>query len=148
MIISLVNNLSKDTLGAVITTSLSANPLKENELQEKTGLTPSLVEAIKNDLVFTNSIPVKSLVKLLKLLGVAADKALAAIEVTYDKLQTESRVFMSIPTNIQPSFRKGMVRGELGKDLSHLRADESYLYQNKEALDKYTGRLTELYQIL
>jgi len=145
MIEALTKELSKESLGLLISNSLEAQAIEVLSLQEKTGLTPSLVDAIKKDLVFTNSVPVKSLAKLLKLLNLSMESALAAIQVTFDKLQTESRSFSSLPVNIQPSFRKGAVRPELGKDLSHLKSDESYLYQNEEALAKYTGRLKELY---
>jgi hypothetical protein len=145
MIDTLAKELSKESLGVMVSNSLAAQPMNGQQLQEKTGLTPSLVEAIKNDLVFTNSVPVKSLAKLLRLLNLSMESALAAVQVTFDKLQTESKSLVSLPVNIQPSFRKGVVRGELGKDLSHLKSDESYLYQNEEALAKYTSRLKELY---
>lgn len=148
MVNSLTLELSKDSLGTIVSKSLAEQNLSENQLQEKTGLTPSLVEAIKKDLVFTNSIPVKSLAKLIKLLNLGMEAALAAIQVTFDKLQTESRSFVSVPLNIQPSFRKGMIRGEIGKDLAHLKSDESYLYQNEEALNKYTSRLVYLFNTL
>lgn len=148
MIALLAEKLSIDTLGSVVTKGLDSTAIDEAQVQEKTGLTPSMLNAIKKDLVFTNSIPVRSLIKLLKFLGVSAEKSLAAIEVTFDKLQTESKAFLAVPANIQPAFRKGMVRGELSKDQGYLKTDESYLYQNKEALNKYTARFTELYQIL
>lgn len=148
MLTSLASELSKDSLGSIVTSSLAKQAIDEKQLQEKTGLTPSLLDAIKKDMVFTNSIPVKSLVKLLKLLGLTVDSALSAINVTFDKLQTESKAFVSVPMNIQPSFRKGMIRSEANKDLSHLKSDESYLYQNELALKKYTGRFSELYDTL
>jgi transcriptional regulator with XRE-family HTH domain len=146
MLEKLTGVLSKQSLGGVVAQSIADNRINVNQLHEKTGLTPSMVDAIKNDMVFTNSIPVKSLAKLLKVLGLSLDTALKAIQVTFDKLQTENRAAMSVPFSLQPSFRKGMTRGELGKDLSHLKSDESYLYQNEQALGKYTNRLSELYQ--
>jgi transcriptional regulator with XRE-family HTH domain len=148
MLDQLTGVLSKHSLGGLVVQSILENNVNVNQLHEKTGLTPSMVDAIKNDMVFTNSIPVKSLAKLLKLLGLSLDSALKAIQVTFDKLQTENRAAMSVPFSLQPSFRKGMTRGEIGKDLAHLKTDESYLYQNEQALGKYTNRLTELYQTI
>jgi|GEM_PF-2020818 len=142
----LTEALTKQTLGTLIDQALATNAAPLPNLQQTTGLTPSLLESIKNDMVFTNSIPVKSLVKLLKLLQVPLERAKAAIAVTFEKLQTESRMFTSMPSNIQPAFKKGVTPGNHQNDFKHLKPDESYLYQNQEALDKYTQRLSELYQ--
>lgn len=145
---SLAQSLSKDTLGSLVQKALSISNTSSIELQNNTGLTPSLLEDIKTDMVFTNSIPVKSLVKLLKLLNVSIEKALAAIDTTFEKLSVESKMFLTVPANTQPSFRKGASNNAGGFDLMRLKSDESYLYQNKEALDKYTKRLGELYNEL
>jgi hypothetical protein len=142
---ALVSELSKDSLGAIIARTAHDKQISDPVLQNGTGLTPSLIEAIKMDMVFTNSVPVKSLVKLLKMLGVGIETALDAIQVTFDKLQTEARAIGIPSTNLQPSYRKGMMRADLGKDLSGIKSDESFLYQNEEALSNYTTRLTELY---
>jgi hypothetical protein len=148
MLEALTAELSKASLGSMVTQSVAVKQLTSPELQEKTGLTPSLIEAIQADRVFTNSVPVKSLVKLLKLLGLGIDSAMEAIQVTFDRLQTEARNMVMPSGSFQPSYRKGMIRGELGKDLSGIKSDESFLYQNEEALKNYTDRLTELYHTL
>jgi hypothetical protein len=148
MLDALAIELSKESLGVIVGQAAEQKQFADTILQEKTGLTPSLLDAIKKDQVFTNSIPVKSLVKLLKILGLEIEKALEAIKVTFDKLQIESQMMMMSNSNFQPSFRKGMMRGELSKDLSGIKSDESFLYQNEEALNNYTTRLTELYNTL
>lgn len=145
---SLSQSLSKDTLGSLIQSALLANNTVITELQSNTGLTPSLLEDIKTDMVFTNSVPVRSLVKLLKLLNVSIEKAQAAIDTTFEKLSAESKMFLTVPVNTQPAFRKAASGSPVGFDLLRLKSDESYLYQNKEALDKYTKRLSELYNEL
>ena len=145
---SLAQSLSKDTLGSLIQKALSAKNISVVELQSNTGLTPSLLEDIKSDMIFTNSVPVKSLAKLLKLLSVSIEKAQAAIDTTFEKLSAESKMFLTVPVNAQPVFRKGASNNVAGFDLIRLKSDESYLYQNKEALDKYTKRLGELYSEL
>jgi hypothetical protein len=148
MLSALTQSLSKDTLGSMIQKALSTSKADASELQSNTGLTPSLLEDIKTDMVFTNSVPVKSLVKLLKLLNVSFESARVAIDTTFEKLSAESKMFLTIPVNAQPSFRKGASSGAIGFDLIRMKSDESYLYQNKEALDKYTKRLGELYNEL
>lgn len=145
---SLAQSLSKDTLGTLVEKSLAQNSKPIIELQSATGLSPSLLEDIKTDMVFTNSIPVKSLVKLLKFLNISLDKAQAAMNVTFDKLSAESKMFLSIPVNAQPAFRKGVSHSDSSFDFKKVKSDESYLYQNKEALEKYTKRFTELYNEL
>ncbi|UYQ93801.1 hypothetical protein MKQ68_01665 [Chitinophaga horti] len=143
---SLAQVLSQDTLGSLVAQALTTSTAHTGELQHVTGLTPSLLEAIQADMIFTNSVPVKSLVKLLKLLQIPLERATAAIAATFEKLQTESRMFISMPAAIQPAFKKGITPVLNQSDFKHLKPDESYLYQNKEALDKYTQRLSELYQ--
>jgi hypothetical protein len=148
LISSLSDSLSKDTLGALIQKALASSNANVLELQTNSGLSPSLLEDIKADMIFTNSIPVKSLAKLLKLLNISLEKARTAIDTTFERLSAESRMFMTVPAKVQPSFRKGSTNLSGGVDLSRLKSDESYLYQNKEALDKYTKRLAELYEEL
>lgn len=145
---SLEQSLSKDTLGSLVQKALSANNKSADEVQIATGLTFSLLEDIKSDMVFTNSVPVKSLVKLLKLLNVNLEKAQSAIDATFEKLSVESKMFLTLPVKAQPSFRKGASKNTSGLNLMCLKSDESYLYQNKEALDKYTKRLSELFNEL
>lgn len=146
MLAELTKSLSKDSLGVLVQRGLEATTTPVTEIQSVTGLTPSLLEDIKQDMVFTNSVPVRSLVKLMKFLNISLDKAQAAIQTTFEKLSAESKMFLSIPAKAQPSFRKGMTHGDASFDFKRLRSDESYLYQNKEALDKYTNRLAEIYQ--
>lgn len=146
MLAELTRSLSKDSLGVLVQKGLESTTIPVTEIQSVTGLTPSLLEDIKQDMVFTNSVPVRSLVKLMKFLNISLDKAQAAIQTTFEKLSAESKMFLSIPAKAQPSFRKGMTHGDASFDFKRLRSDESYLYQNKEALDKYTNRLAEIYQ--
>jgi len=148
LISSLSDSLSKDTLGALIQKALASSNANALELQANSGLTPSLLEDIKTDMIFTNSIPVKSLAKLLKLLNISLEKARTAIDTTFERLSAESRMFLTVPAKAQPSFRKSSTNLSGGVDLSRLKSDESYLYQNKEALEKYTKRLAELYEEL
>jgi hypothetical protein len=145
---ALAAELSKASLGTMVEEATVAKQLSDESVQQRTGLTPSLLSAIRSDLVFTNSIPVKSLVKLLKLLDLGIDSALAAIKVTFDKLQAQNKTIALGNLNFQPAFRKGVIRGDFGKDLSGIKSDESFLYQNEEALTNYTNRLSELYTTL
>ncbi|WP_138482112.1 hypothetical protein [Dyadobacter bucti] len=145
---ALTLELSKASLGIIVQQAAAVKQLSDEMLQEKTGLTPSLLSAIRTDMVFTNSIPVKSLVKLLKLLDLGIDNTMTAIKVTFDKLQAENSTMSLGNLNFQPAFRKGVIRGDFGKDLSGIKSDESFLYQNEEALTNYTNRLTELYTTL
>ncbi len=148
LLLSLSQSLSKDTLGSLIQKALAKSVNPVSELQSLTGLSPSLLEDIETDMVFTNSVPVKSLVKLLKFLNISLEKAQAAINITFDKLSAESKMFLSIPTNAQPAFRKGASHSDSAFDFKRVKSDESYLYQNKEALEKYTKRFAELYSEL
>lgn len=140
------SSLARDTLGSLITSSLKEAGLGDEAVQSSTGLTPSLLDNIRNDMVFTNSIPVRSLVRLLKLLRISLDKANAAILTTFDKLSTENRMFLSMQPKTQPVFRRSKAGREGTGDMKRFRTDESYLYQNREALNIYTTRLAELFE--
>jgi len=145
LLAGLATSLSKDTLGSLITGSLKTAGLQEDQVLASTGLTTSLLDDIRNDMVFTNSIPVRSLLKLLKLLQISLDKANAAMLATFDKLCAENKMFLTMQPKMQPVFRRGKAGREGSVNVKRFRTDESYLYQNKEALDIYTSRLAELY---
>lgn len=143
---TLSQSLSKQTLGSLIQDAIKTSSVSPEDLLTSSGLTGSTLEDIKADMVFANSIPVKSLIKLLKLLNVSLENAKAAIDVTFERLSAESKMFLTVPVKAQPAFRRGAANTGGGFDIMKLKSDESYLYQNKEALDKYTKRLSELYQ--
>jgi hypothetical protein len=145
---SLVQSLSKDTLGSLVKKALAEKNISVEAIQHTTGLSSSLLEDIKSDMVFTNSIPVKSLGRLLRFLNVSFERAHAAINATFEKLNTENKLFLAVPSKIEPAFKKGTFHNPSGFDVVRLKSDEGYLYQNKEALDKYTKRLGELYEQL
>lgn len=139
-------SLSRDTLGSLITGGLKEAGLEDEAVQASTGLSASLLDDIRNDMVFTNSIPVRSLLRLLKLLRISLDKANAAILATFDKLSTENRMFLSMQPKMEPVFRRSKTGREGTGDVKRFRTDESYLYQNREALNIYTSRLAELFK--
>lgn len=136
--------LSADTLGRLVTSGLSGVP-DSVDLRALTGLSASLVADIQADRIFPNSIPIKSLVKLLKFLEVPLDKARKAVEQTFDYLLEEKQLRLA-GAGMGPVYRKAMQVEEPGAEYgSGFNSDESYLYQNKEALALYLDRLTALY---
>lgn len=58
---SLEQSLLKDTLGSLVQKALSENKTSSDDIQIATGITSSLLEDIKADMVFTNSVPVRSI---------------------------------------------------------------------------------------
>lgn len=145
-ITSLNESLSKDSLGKLIQKSLSDHSLTSDELMEKTGISASLQQNMLEDMVFPNSIPVKSLARLLKFLGISIQNAIQSIKKTYQILILEKKMLNTIPGEILPSFRHRSLPGEDYRRYSITEGkSSSYLYQNREALDKYISRLEELY---
>jgi len=142
---SLNESLSEDSLGTLIQKSLSGFSITNDELLEKTGMSVSLQQSILEDMVFPNSIPVKSLAKLLKYLSISIQKATKSIEKTYQILTLERKMFNFIPGEILPAFRQRYYSMEAYRDYNASEAKSSYLYQNREALDKYINRLEKLY---
>lgn len=140
------SELSKDTLGMIIINGIKTNKAEEASLVTETGLTISILEDIKDDRVFTNSIPVRSLTRLIKSLGITLNDALEAIDRTFDRLIMENQLQVYLPPKAQPAFRKSSSsRKDYGFDIHRFKSDEGYLFQNREALHKYKKRLEELY---
>lgn len=140
------SELAKDTLGMMIINGIKTNNVEEKDLVNEAGLTISLLEDIKDDRIFTNSIPVRSLTRLIKSLGITLSNALDAIDRTFDRLIMENQLQVSLPAKAQPVFRKSSSsRKDYGFDIHRFKSDEGYLFQNREALDKYKKRLEELY---
>jgi len=148
MIGSLVEVLKKDTLGSLVSKAISQQAANTQYLLNETGLTPTTFSDLQEDSIFTNSIPVKSLVKLLKTLGISLQDARHAMQQTFEKLALEGHLFSRLLPGARPAFRKGTSHKEYGFDVSRFKSDEGYLFQNKEALAKYEQRLSELYNEL
>ena len=148
MIASLAEALTKDTLGSLVTKAVLQQAADTQYLLAETGLTPTTLTDLKEDNIFTNSIPVKSLAKLLKALEISLQDARHAIQQTFEKLTLEGLLFSRLSPGSRPAFRKGSSHKEYGFDVSRFKSDQGYLFQNKEALGKYEQRLSELYNEL
>lgn len=145
MIQSLVNELSKDTLGILVSKAMAEQNVISEQVLEQTGLTPNTLTDIREDAIFTNSIPVRSLAKLLKTLKISIKEALGAIDQTFEKLILEGQVMSQLSTSAKPIYRKGSLGKDYGFDISRFKSDGGYLFQNKEALEQYEQRLVQLY---
>ena len=144
LISSLTNVLSKDTLGSIVQENITATNFTFEEIHHATGMSASLLENIKEDLIFANSIPIRSLAKLLKLLNIPLKKAISAINLTFEKLIVENKMLSTFPVNVQPIFRRSIE--DVHSDLNtEIKSNASHLYQNKESLQQYIERLSELF---
>lgn len=143
---ALEKHLSEPTLGSLVHSAMSKAGKSAAQVQNATGLPPSLLEDIREDSTFPNSIPVRSLVKMLHLLQITLEDALAAINTTYERLRDETRMMEAVPAEIRPVFRRNMPSHVNDPESIRFISDAGYLYKNRKALDKFTARLCELYQ--
>ena len=143
---ALEQHLAAPTLGSLVHTAMAKAGKSAVQVQNATGLPPSLLEDIREDATFPNSIPVRSLVKMLHLLQISLDDALAAINTTYERLRDETRMMQAVPAEIRPVFRRNIPSHVNDPESIRFISDAGYLYKNRKALDKFTARLCELYQ--
>lgn len=143
---TLEKHLTEPTLGSLVHTAMARAGKSAAQVQNATGLPPSLLEDIREDVAFPNSIPVRSLVKMMHLLQITLDDALAAINTTYERLRDETRMMQAVPAEIRPVFRRNTPSHVNDPESIRFISDAGYLYKNRKALDKFTARLCELYE--
>lgn len=136
--------LQTETLGELIERVSDEQNLTVEVLSEVCSLSPTIVEGIKLDKLFPNSIPIHALKKLFQRMSISLDQWESAVRKTFSILLSESTTMdMNLP-GVQPVFRKKSASESLHTGKSVLGSKESTLYKNEEALNKYISRLKEL----
>jgi len=132
------------TLGEVLQDTMTKTNCSPEELSAMTGLDLNVIEGLKTDQIFTNSIPIHGLRRLLTTLKISFDQAETAIYSTFEKL-------IAVPSEESTSFALKHRRRWQNERLSFTnysgdsKSKGKYLYKNKPALSKYVKRLQELY---
>lgn len=136
--------INTPSLGQVLQQQLSASAVTADELASNVKLPAKVVADLLTDTIYTNNVPIVLFKNLLSYLNVSFLTAEKGIRKTFEMLQSKLS-----PDNpgygLQPTFRSGLFMSKAENALPLLKAtDGKELYENKEAIEKYINRLSEL----
>lgn len=144
LLLSKLKSLSAvPTLGQAISEKLQQLNMQPGQLAESSSLPVRVVNDLIEDNIYTNNVPIIFFKNLLKKINISFTQAEKSIRKTFELLQSKSINPQSLQT-FQPAFRKGMFGGNEDGPTHFHRSDGKELYENKEALDNYLNRLSEL----
>jgi hypothetical protein len=131
--------MNTESLGQAISHQLAKMKISIEELSKNTQLPTEVVQALIQDDIYTNNVPIQLFKKLLEHLKLNISIVERSIKKTLQLLgeKTQSKDLM-----LQPAFRKGFSRGSSSQ--MNRRTDGKELYENAESMEKYISRLKEL----
>lgn len=147
MVNSLYEKLAVDSLGIIISKAIETGNIKVEEIATESSLPIMTIEQLQADLILANSIPVISFKNLLKRLQIPFDKAQEAIIKTFHILKNDLAFSPSTVTAMRLAYRRRNTKSSTSFNTKASKAENQYLFQNEEALNKYLNRLGELYNI-
>jgi len=134
-----------NSLGELVENRINERSISNAQLVEVSGLTEDIINGIKEDALFPNSVPIKSLKKLLRWLELEFEQTEKAIRKTFKILMEEIDSTNSYQFKISPTFRRQNNQEQVSERERYSDSRVSKLYRNENALNKYINRLGELY---
>jgi len=131
------------SFGQILDKNIRDLEISLEHLAQETKLPVNIIDELIGDRIYTNNVPIVMIKNLLTKLRIGFSTAEKGIKKTFELLQN-SIAEQAGATHEIPAFRKGIY---LPKDVAsgaQLRSDGRELYENKESLDKYIGRLEQL----
>jgi len=130
------------SLGQVIQVAMKKRNLSEEQLVSSASLPSFVITGLKEDKIYTNSVPIMFFKKLLKFLDIDVAAASQAIRKTLEILQSQKVTEQSF-SGFRPAFRRGIHSSDaIAKNI--VESDGKELFENKEAMENYIKRLEEL----
>jgi hypothetical protein len=136
--------MNAPSLGQILQQQLLASEITADQLAANINLPTQVVNDLLDDSIYTNNVPIVLLRNLLYNLGISFSTAEKGIRKTFELLQSK---FSSDGSSysLHPAFRSGMFMSKPDSILPYAKAtDGKELYENKEAIEKYLSRLSEL----
>lgn len=131
------------SFGQILDKNIRDLEISLEHLAQETKLPLAIINELIGDRIYTNNVPIVMIKNLLTKLRIGFSTAEKGIKKTFELLQNSITEQAGAAHEI-PAFRKGIY---LPKDVvsgAQLRNDGRELYENKESLDKYIGRLEQL----
>jgi len=147
MVSSLYEKLAVDSLGILISKAIETENINVEEIATESNLPVMTIEQLQADLILANSIPVISFKNLLKRLQIPFEKAQEAIFKTFHILKNDLAFSPSTVTSMRLAYRRRNTKSSTSFSTKASKAENQYLFQNEEALNKYLNRLGELYNL-
>lgn len=132
------------SFGQLLQQAMQNLNVTEDIIAEKSKIPVSVVADLKNDAIYTNNVPIVLFKSLLSTLKLSFKPVEAAIRKTFEILQSQVAVRSDSPSGFSPAFRKGYYTSRESFAKNSPKADGKELFENKEALEKYLSRLSEL----
>lgn len=131
------------SFGQILDKNIRDLKLSLEHLAQETKIPVTILDELLGDRIYTNNVPIIMIKNLLTKLRIGFSTAEKAIKKTFELLQN-SIVEQAGITHEIPAFRKGIYLPKDAVSGAQLRNDGRELYENKESLDKYIGRLEQL----
>ena len=136
--------MNSPSLGQILQQQLLASAVTAEQVADSIKLPTQVVNDLIADNIYTNNVPIVLFKNLLSYLSISFSVAEKGIRKTFELLQNK---FASHQSNLglHPAFRSGMFMSKQDNTLPYAKVtDGKELYENKEAIDKYLNRLSEL----
>lgn len=116
----------------------------EKSVLEKSNLPLEVLNELKRDSIYTNNVPIIFLKNLLSILNIPFSTAEAAIKKTFEMLQRQDSIKQNDCSVFSLAYRKGYYNSRESMNRNTSKSDGKELFENKESLEKYLKRLSEL----
>ncbi len=132
------------SFGQLLQQELNNMGINDEVAAEKSSLPISIIKELKDDVIYTNNVPIKLLKNLLSYLNISFKSIEESVRKTFEILHSQSAVKNSSFLGFSPAFRKGHYASRETLIRNSQTTDGKELFENKEALEKYLSRLNEL----
>lgn len=138
----LYDTVNGPSLGALVTAELKTKNISDKKFAAQTDIPATVLQDLKQDKLYPNSIPVLAMKDMLNVLGIPFQQAMKAILKTYELIKVN--VTMSGKAcEGQVSYRKGNEEDETDTGMKNNRPDGGGLFENRKSLEKYLSMLGE-----
>jgi hypothetical protein len=137
----LYDTVSGPSLGVLVTTELKTKGISNKKFAEQIDIPVAVLDELKQDKLYPNSIPVLAMKDLLNTLGIAFRQAKQAMLKTYELIKMNVNITGKACEG-QVSYRKGNEEEDTGMRVKN-RSDGGGLFENRESLEKYLAMLEE-----
>lgn len=132
------------SFGQLLQQAMQTISASEALVAEKSNLPINVIQDLKEDVIYTNNVPIKLLKNLLTVLNISFNSVESTIRKTFEMLQSQAFIKNDSFSGFSPAFRKGYFTSREKFSNNTPKSDGRELYENKEALEKYLTRLNEL----
>jgi hypothetical protein len=140
----LIALMQQPSFGQLIQRAMKESNVEDKVLVEKTGMTPTLINGLKNDAIYPNNVPIQLFKQLIMTLHLPYMTVKGAVLKTFGQLKNQIGLNEATAFGFVPAFRKAHEQINHESVRGDSISDGNELFENEEALNKYLNRLEEL----